>query len=66
MGNNISVWFRDDTKVDFLHEGRAGGSFTKTCEFRDGWLIVKDEWGKYEAYPSDVIKRVVVSGAGGY
>lgn len=55
---NIRITFKDDTWEEFRHEGRAGGSWTKSVKYEAGWVIVEDEWGKRTAFPQDAVKKV--------
>ncbi len=54
----IRIEFRDGTIREFKHEGRAGGSWTKTIEFKDGWATVTDEYGNRFTYPESTIRSV--------
>lgn len=54
----IVVHFRDGTKREFVEKGRAGGSYCVSAAFKEGWLVVRDEWGHETAYPSDLVARV--------
>jgi hypothetical protein len=49
---------RDGTTRDFLHEGRPGGSYSKGVTYKEGWVVVTDEWGKETAFPADLVERV--------
>lgn len=60
MAALIQIKFRDGTDAVFKHEGRAGGSYTKTIRYEGNFVIVKDEWGKEFVYPSDTIKEIKV------
>lgn len=55
----ITIKFKDGTEKIFRHEGRAGGSYTKTIKYEGGYAIVKDEWDKTYAYPNEEIKEII-------
>lgn len=55
---NIRIFMKDETKLDFFHEGRAGGSYTKTIRYEGGFAIVTDEWDKETAIPTSDIKLI--------
>ena len=57
----IVVTLKDGTIHQFRHEGRPGGSYTKTLELRNGFAIVRDEWGGETIFPSDNIKVITTS-----
>lgn len=56
---NIKIIFKDGGVREFKHEGRAGGSYTKTLKLEGGFAVVTDEWGKRTAFPSESIQEVV-------
>ena len=56
--SNIYIEFKDGTKKEFLHEGRAGGSYTKEIKFEGGFVIITDEWYHRFVYPAQDIKEV--------
>jgi hypothetical protein len=56
--SNIVVHFRDGTQAEHKHEGRAGGSYTKTLRYEGGFAIIQDEWGAETAYPESTIAKV--------
>ena len=64
---NIKVFFREYDQDDnpryvlFEHAGRPGGSYTKTIRYEGNFAIIKDEWGKEIAYPSDAIDHIEVT-----
>lgn len=57
--SSVTIRFRDGTERVFEHEGRAGGSYTKTVKYEDGVVIVKDEWDKRTAFPLDLVAEIV-------
>jgi hypothetical protein len=56
--SNIVIHFRDGTKAEHPHVGRAGGSYTKTVRYEGGFAVVEDEWGSQTAYPESLIQTV--------
>jgi hypothetical protein len=57
---NITVYMKDGTKKEFIHQGRLGGSYTKTCKTEGGFLIITDEYHNNTMIPSHDIKEVLV------
>lgn len=57
---NITITFRDGAKKDFKHEGRAGGSYSKSGQYVEGWFVVTDEYSRQTAYPADTIEKVEI------
>lgn len=55
---DITITFRDGEKRKFEHQGRSGGSYTKSVRYEAGVVIVQDEWGKETAFPLDTVKEV--------
>lgn len=55
---SITVTMKDGTKREFPHAGRGGGSYTKSAEYKQDWLIITDEWGKRVVIPSSEIAEV--------
>lgn len=60
--SNITIKFRDGRPPrEFKHEGRAGGSYSKTIRYENGFVIVKDEYGRETIFPSDIIDEINVT-----
>ncbi len=57
--SHIVVKLKDGTERKFLHEGRAGGSYTKRLRYEPGFVVITDEWYKETAIPTDSIAEVV-------
>jgi hypothetical protein len=57
--SSITVKFKDGTKREFPHEGRAGGSYTKTVSYEGGAVIITDEWHNRVAFPLESVSEVV-------
>lgn len=55
---NITIIMKDGEIKRFDHEGRAGGSYTKTLRLEKGWAIVEDEWGEETIIPEADIKEI--------
>lgn len=55
---NIKITMKDGVVRNFPHEGRPGGSYTKTIDYVPGFIVIKDEWGKEIVIPSDQIKEI--------
>jgi len=56
--SSIKIYMKDGTVEDFPHEGRSGGSYTKTLTFEGVFVVVKTEWGKRIAFPAADVSRV--------
>ena len=63
---NIEIRFKDGTTRKFEHEGRAGGSYTKTVRYEGAFVIVKDEWGTETAFPAESVAEVKTTPHRGY
>ena len=63
---DIRIVMRDGTTRDFPHQGRAGGSYTKTIKYEGSMAIITDEWGKQIVIPVELIAEVQVNPARGY
>jgi hypothetical protein len=49
---------KDGTVLEFKHEPRAGGSYTKTIAYEGGMAIVTDEYYRKTAIPISDIKHI--------
>ena len=56
---DITIKFKDGTVREFKHEGRAGGSYSKSVKYESEWVIVQDEWYNTTAFPANDIKEVI-------
>ena len=56
---NITVTMKDGTVRKFLHEPRAGGSYTKTIRYEGAFAVIKDEWGTETVIPAADIKEII-------
>jgi len=59
--SNITIYMKDGSVRDFPHEGRSGGSYSKSIRYEGGFAIITDEWYKETAIPCNDIKEVSVS-----
>lgn len=57
---SIYVKMKDGTKREFKHEGRAGGSYTKTISYKGVFAVIEDEWGNETAIPSTDIEEIKI------
>jgi hypothetical protein len=57
--SSITVRFKDGTKREFPHQGRAGGSYTKSVKYEGGAVIITDEWYNRTAFPLSDVSEVV-------
>jgi len=57
--SSILVKMKDGTERKFPHEGRAGGSYTKTLKFEGAFVIIEDEYYKRIAIPAADIAEVI-------
>lgn len=57
--SNITVKMKDGTIRKFEHEGRPGGSYTKTLKLEGGFVIITDEWYKRVAIPAIDVAEVI-------
>lgn len=55
---NITVKMKDGTVKEFKHEGRAGGSYTKTLKYDGAFAVITDEWGGATAIPAADIQEI--------
>lgn len=57
---DIHVKMKDGTMKNFPHEGRAGGSYTKSIRYEGAFAIIKDEWDSETAIPAADIEEIKV------
>ena len=55
---SITIKMKDGSIKMFPHEGRPGGSWTKSIRYEGGFAVVKDEWGNETAFPASDIAEV--------
>jgi len=56
--SNIVIKMKDGTIRQFLHSGRAGGSYTKTLKLENGFAVIQDEWYKKIVIPAADIAEI--------
>ena len=56
--SNIIVKMKDGTERKFVHQGRPGGSYTKSITYQGGFAIIEDEYGSKTAIPAADIAEV--------
>ena len=56
--SSIQVTMKDGTLREFPHEGRPGGSYTKTLKLENGFAVIEDEWGKRTVIPAGDIAEI--------
>lgn len=57
--SSITIKLKNGAILEFPHEGRSGGSYSKSVRYESGWAIVTDEWGKEHAFPAANIEEVI-------
>ena len=57
---SIYVKMKNGTKKEFKHEGRAGGSYTKSIRYEGAFAIITDEWGSETAIPVQDLEEIKV------
>lgn len=57
---SIRIKMKDGTVKNFPHEGRAGGSYTKSIRYDGAFAIVKDEYDCETAIPANDIEEINV------
>jgi hypothetical protein len=55
---SITITFKDGTKREFPHVGRAGGGYTKKVRYEGGFVIVTDEYYNETAFPQSDVREV--------
>lgn len=63
---HIEVVLKDGTVRKFPHEGRPGGSYTKTVRYEGAFVIVRDEWDRETAFPAADVAEVKTEPHRGY
>jgi hypothetical protein len=57
---SITVIMKDGEKKEFPHEGRAGGSYSKSIKYEGAFAIITDEYYNQTAIPAADIKEIQV------
>lgn len=55
---NITVKMKNGIIRQFKHEGRPGGSYTKSIRYEPGFVVIKDEWDNETIIPSEQIAEI--------
>lgn len=55
---NVTIKMKDGIIREFKHQGRPGGSYTKTIRYEPGFVVIVDEWNKETAIPSIEIAEI--------
>ena len=58
MATSIKVWMKNGEIKDFPHEGRAGGSYSKSIRYENGFVVIIDEWYNETVIPSADILEI--------
>jgi len=56
--SNITITMKDGKVHNFPHEGRAGGSYTKSLRYEGAFVIVRDEYHNETAFPASDVAQV--------
>lgn len=57
--SSITVKMKSGELRKFPHQGRSGGSYSKTLTLENGFAIITDEWGTRTIIPSEDIDAIV-------
>jgi hypothetical protein len=55
---SIRILMKDGTTREFPHEGRAGGSYSKSVKFEGNFVVITDEWDNRTAFPAEDVAEV--------
>ena len=55
---NITVKMKDGTERKFMHEGRAGGSYSKRLSYAGAFAVIEDEYGNKTSIPAADIAEI--------
>ena len=56
--SNIVVRMKSGEVRRFMHEGRSGGSYTKSLTFEGAFAIITDEWYRRTCIPAEDIADI--------
>jgi hypothetical protein len=56
--SDITVKMKDGSVREFKHQGRAGGSYTKTLKFEGAFAVIEDEYYHRTAIPAADIAEI--------
>ena len=57
--SSITVKMKDGTVREFPHEGRAGGSYSKSVKYEGAFVVIQDEYYKRTAIPASDVAEVI-------
>ena len=55
---SFTITMKDGTVREFPHQGRAGGSYTKSIRYEEGFVVIVDEWYGETSIPTADIKEI--------
>lgn len=55
---SIRVIKKDGKQLDFPHEGRPGGSYTKKIRYEGSFVIIKDEYDHESIFSVSDIEKI--------
>lgn len=58
MSDLITLKFKDGSKREFRHAGRAGGSYTIRLTLEAAFAVVTDEYGNRTCFPANDIQEI--------
>jgi hypothetical protein len=50
---------KDGTVREFKHQGRAGGSYTKSLSYEGAFAVIRDEWDIKTSIPAADIAEII-------
>lgn len=56
---SITIKMKDGTTREFPHEGRAGGSYSKSVTYEGAFVVITDEYYKRTAIPASDVAEVI-------
>lgn len=56
--SDVVVHMKSGERREFLHRGRAGGSYTVNLTLENGFAIIEDEWHKRTIIPAADIESI--------
>ena len=62
---NITLHFKDNSVQSFKHVGRAGGSYSKSIRYENGFVVIVDEYQNETVFPSDSISKIDIENLSG-
>ena len=57
--SSITLKMKDGSVREFPHEGRVGGSYSKSISYEPGFVIITDEWHRKTSIPSNDIAEIL-------